>query len=129
MRLVVLTASHISAEMTSRTVRAPSRARPMQAMTDVGLSGSRVSARRTSSRRAGPAPRGAPMIASIELQSSVTPAGSSGLPCSEDWKMPSSMRAVCSARARLRPSQNSSWAIRASTYCCCCCCWPTHGPA
>ena len=41
--------------------------------------------------------------------------GSSGRPCSEAWKTPSSMRAVCSARARLRPSQNSSWAIRAST--------------
>ena len=57
----MLTASHISAEMTSRTVRAPSRARPTQAMTDVGLSGVEreraqdlVAARRAARRAARP---------------------------------------------------------------------------
>ena len=48
----VLIASHISAENTSRTVRAPSRARVTQFRTDVGWSGSSVSARSTSSREA-----------------------------------------------------------------------------
>ena len=35
-------------------------------------------------------------------------------PATSAWKAPSSIRAVCSARVRSRPSQNSSWAIRAS---------------
>ena len=49
----MLIASHISAENTSRTVRAPSRARVTQLSTEVGCSGSSVSMPSTSSRDAG----------------------------------------------------------------------------
>ncbi len=95
----MLIASHISAEKTSRTVRAPSRARLTQLSTDVGCSGSSVSARSTSSREAGLSGGSPDTIVSRWSHDSSTPAGSSGRACTSAWKMPSSMRAVCSARA------------------------------
>ena len=110
---VVLIASHISALITSRTVRAPSRARSMLASIEPGRSASSVScaerlgccwARSSTS----------PSIASRPPEPKLTPASASGVPCSSAWKTASTARAVNSARARLRPSQYSSWAMRAS---------------
>ena len=101
----MLIASHISAENTSRTVRAPSRARVTQFSTDVGWSGSSVRYRSTSSREAGLS-GGSPLtIVSRWSHDRCTPAGSSGRPCTSAWKTPSSIRAVCSARASWRPIQ------------------------
>ena len=55
----------------------------------------------------------APIVASTPSQQSATPR-CAGTPATSAWKAPSRIRAVCSARVRSRPSQNSSWAIRAS---------------
>ena len=107
-------ASHISAENTSRTVRAPSRARVTQLSTEVGCSGSSVSIPSTSSRVAWLSGGSPDTIVTRWPHDSCTPAGSSGRACTSAWKTPSSMRAVCSARASWRPIQYSSWAILAS---------------
>src|SRR5688572_13937000 len=112
-RWKVLIASHISAEKTSRTRRAPSRAPLTQNSTEAGSSGSSVSSEITSSRPEA-CSRSAPMIASSASHDRrVEPASVAG-PCRSAWKTPSSSRAVCSARERLRPTQYSSCAILAS---------------
>ena len=70
------------------------------------------------------------MITSIESHVSRTPGESARRPWTSSWNSPSSMRAVCSARASERPIQYSSWAMRASiaVSCCCCCCWEDQPP-
>ncbi len=55
----------------------------------------------------------APIVASTPSQLRAMPR-SPGTPATSAWNAPSRIRAVCSARVRSRPSQNSSWAIRAS---------------
>jgi hypothetical protein len=67
------------------------------------LSSATVSARE--GRLAGSVVTVEPMIARTPSQDSVTPAGPSGRPCRSAWKTPSIIRAMCSARETLRPSQ------------------------
>src|SRR3954466_2891635 len=87
----------------------------MHETTEAALPRSSVSRRTTSSRSVEDAPSSSPMITSIESHVSRTPAPSARRPWTSSWKSPSSIRAVCSARASERPIQYSSWAIRAST--------------
>jgi hypothetical protein len=100
----VLIASHISAEKTSRTRRAPSRAPETQNSTDAGSLGSSVSSEMTSSRSLARS-LSAPMIASSASQESRVEPASVARPCRSAWKTPSSSRAVCSARDSARPTQ------------------------
>jgi hypothetical protein len=72
--------SHISAEIVSRSVRAPSLAAVADDTIETGFSADVVSSRTTSSRWAGPSAVGAPMIIRIESQERVIEAGSSGRP-------------------------------------------------
>ena len=102
----MFTHSQVSAGRVSRIVLAPSRAEATQDRIETGLPESSVRRLTTSSRRAGAVSgRGEPMIARSESHDSVTDAGSSGLPWRSAWNSPSSIRAVCSARAMWRPSQ------------------------
>ena len=102
--VVVLIASHISALITSRTVRAPSRARSTLASIEPGRRrpGSGCP---SASRVAGPSRSTSPSIASRPPEPKLTLGTLSEAPCSSAWKTASTARAVNSARARLRPSQ------------------------
>ena len=101
----MLIASHISAENTSRTVRAPSRAWVTQLATDGGVRAvEREPLHDLVARRRPARGRSTPMIASSASHDRRTP-GSSRRPWTSAWKTPSSMRAVCSARESWRPIQ------------------------
>ena len=103
-RAVVLIASHISALITSRTVRAPSRARSTLASIEPGRSASSVSCPSASTcwaRSSSPAPS----IASSPPEPKLTPEVAVEAPWTSAWKTASTARAVNSARARFRPSQ------------------------
>jgi hypothetical protein len=103
--VVVLIASHISALITSRTVRAPSRARSTLASIEPGRSASSVSRASASTLSARSRSPSSPSIASRPLEPKLTLGIASDVPCTSAWNTASTARAVNSARARLRPSQ------------------------
>ena len=77
----MLTDSHISVEIVSRSVRAPSRAAVVEETMETGFSGAVVRMRTTSPRCAGPSAGGsAPMIERSAPHERVIWAGSSGRP-------------------------------------------------
>ena len=109
----MLIASHISAEMTSRTVRAPSRARPTQETTLRGVV-------RVERQRAQDARRGRSVARLLRAHDRAARCATSaagrdrrGGPGGRREDAVEHPRRA-SARATLRPSQNSSCAMRAS---------------